>query len=86
MNRYTIIISSRAKKDIEGLPDNLKARIANVLYNILAPNPFLGKALKADLKGRYSYRVGDYRIIYSIVKRELIIQIIKVSHRKEVYR
>jgi len=86
MNRYAIIISSRAKKDIESLPDNLKARIANVLYNILAPNPFLGKALKADLKGRYSYRIGDYRIIYSIVKRELIIQIIKVSHRREVYR
>jgi len=86
MNRYAIIISSRAKKDIEALPDNLKARIANVLYNILSPNPFLGKALKADLKGKYSYRVGDYRIIYSIVKRELIIQIIKVSHRREVYR
>ncbi|MCX5692061.1 MAG: type II toxin-antitoxin system RelE/ParE family toxin, partial [Candidatus Omnitrophica bacterium] len=30
--------------------------------------------------------VGDYRIIYSILKRELIIQIIKVSHRREVYR
>jgi len=86
MNRYTIIISSRAKKDIESLPDNLKTRIANALYNVLAPNPFLGKALKADLKGMYSYRVGDYRIIYSIVKHELIIQIIKVSHRREVYR
>ncbi|MDP2943646.1 MAG: type II toxin-antitoxin system RelE/ParE family toxin [Candidatus Omnitrophota bacterium] len=86
MNRCTITISSRAKKYIESLPDNLKARIANALYNILAPNPFLGKALKADLKGRYSYRVGDYRIIYSIVKHELIIQIIKVSHRREVYR
>lgn len=86
MNAYTIIISARAKKDIENLPDNIKPRIANALYNILAPNPFLGKALKADLKGLYSYRVGDYRIIYGIVKHELIIQVIKVSHRREVYR
>lgn len=86
MNLYAITISYRAKKDIDSLPDNIKSRIANALYNVLAPNPFLGKALKADLKGLYSYRVGDYRIIYSILKRELIIQIIKVSHRREVYR
>lgn len=86
MNRYAIIISSRAKKDIDSLPDNIKSRIANVLYNVLSPNPFLGKALKADLKGLYSYRVGDYRIIYNILKRELIIQIIKISHRREAYR
>ena len=86
MSLYTIIISPRAKKDIESLPDNLKSRISHALCNVLAPNPFLGKALKADLKGKYSYRIGDYRIIYSIVKHELIIQVIKVNHRREAYR
>ena len=86
MKRYTIIIAPKAKKQIDGLPPNIKSKIANVLVNILAQNPFVGKALKAELKGLYSYRAGEYRIIYSILKHELVIQVIKVMHRREVYR
>ena len=80
------MIAPRAKNQIDELPSNIKSRIANVLENVLSQNPFIGKALKAELKGLYSYRVGDYRIIYSILKDRLIIQIIKVMHRREVYR
>ncbi len=86
MRDYGIIIASRAKKQIEGLPFNIKSRIGNVLIDVLAKDPFIGKALKAQLKGLYSYRVGDYRIIYSIVRQELIIQAVKVMHRREAYR
>ncbi len=86
MNSYSIIIASKAKKQIEALPPNIKSRIGDVLINVLTKDPFIGKALKAQLKGLFSYRVGDYRIIYSVVKDELVIQIIKVMHRREVYR
>ena len=86
MRSYSIVISPQARKDIESLPDNVKSRIANVLLNILAQNPFAGKALKAELKGLYSYRVGDYRIIYSVLRHTLIIQIVKVMHRRDAYR
>jgi len=86
MRRYSIIIAPRAKKEIDSLPRHIKSRIADVLMNVLAENPYIGKALKAELKGLYSYRAGDYRIIYSIKNRELIIQVIKVMHRREVYR
>jgi mRNA interferase RelE/StbE len=86
MTLYTIQIAPRAKKQIEILPENIKSRIADALSNILAKNPYMGKALKAGLKGLYSYRVGDYRIIYSIVRHQLIIQVIKVMHRREAYR
>lgn len=85
MSRYVIIISPRAKKEIDKLPPNIKSYIANAL-DILAENPFIGKVLKAELKGLYSYRVGDYRIIYAIIKHRLIIQVVKVMHRREVYR
>jgi mRNA interferase RelE/StbE len=83
---YSIIFSSSAAKQVGKLPANIKSRIDNVLCNVLAVNPFEGKALKADLSGLYSYRVGAYRIIYKIVKDRLVIQIIKVMHRREVYR
>jgi len=86
MKRYSIIIAPRAKKQIDGLPPNIKNKIADVIINVLAQNPFIGKSLKAELKGLYSYRVGDYRIIYSIIDDRLIVQIIKVMHRREVYR
>jgi len=85
MNRYTIIFAPQVKKQIEELPSKIKTRIANSLDE-LAFNPYLGKGLKAAFKGLFSYRIGDYRIIYTIIRNKLIIQIIKVMHRREVYR
>ncbi len=85
MSRYDIIIAPRAKKEIDSLEANIKLRIGNALM-LLAEDPFVGKSLKADLKGLYSYRVGDYRIIYSIVRHVLLIQVLKVMHRRESYR
>lgn len=83
--RYTVIIAPRAKKQIDKFLSRIKQKIATVLEELSA-NPFLGKALKADLKGLYSYRVGSYRVIYSLLRHKLIIQVIKVMHRKDVYR
>lgn len=85
MKQYTVIIAPRAKKEIDELPLKVKSRIANAL-DVLSYNPYTGKALKADLKGLYSYRVGDYRIIYDISRNKLVIEVIKVMHRREVYR
>lgn len=48
--------------------------------------PFQGKCLKGKLKGDYSLRVGDYRIIYTIHKAKLIVYIIDLGHRKEIYK
>ena len=86
MKHYEIVIAPRAKKQIDRLPEHVKSRIGNTLLKVLSVDPFIGKPLKADLKGLYSYRVGDYRILYSVYKTKLIVQIVKVMHRKEVYR
>ena len=85
MSRYNIIIAPRAKKEIDSLEAAVKLRIGNALI-LLVEDPFVGKSLKADLKGLYSYRVGDYRIIYSIIRYVLLIQVLKVMHRRESYR
>jgi mRNA interferase RelE/StbE len=46
----------------------------------------LGKPLKADLAGLWRYRVGDYRILCQIQDREVVVLVISVGHRKDVYR
>ena len=86
MTRYRIRIVPKVDKQIDSLPENIRSKVIKVIIDILATNPCLGKPLKAELKGRYSYRVADYRIIYSIMKQELLIQIIRVAHRREAYR
>ena len=86
MMRYAIVFAPRAAKQIERFPPNIKFRIGRALSDVLARDPFIGTALKADLKGLYSYRVGDYRILYSVSRNRLIIRVIKVMHRREVYR
>jgi len=53
---------------------------------LLCENPLLGKPLKDKLKGKYSLRVGVYRIIYSFQKAELIVYVLDIGHRSEIYR
>jgi len=85
---YKIILLPEAKrfyKRIFAYNKELFERIDKAL-EFLKSNPFLGKPLKDKLKGKYSLRVGIYRIIYSVEKRELIIYILDIGHRREIYR
>ena len=77
---YTVIIAPTAKKQIDKLPSKIKEKIANALEE-LSKNPHLGKALKAQLKGLYSYRIGNYRIICDVLRHRLFVRVIKVMHR-----
>ena len=83
--KYGILISSGAKKQIDRLPSGIKVKIGNAILEI-ASDPFIGKALKAALKGLYSLRVGNYRIFYEINNKTIYVYILKVMHRKEAYR
>jgi mRNA interferase RelE/StbE len=84
---YRIVLLSAARKFYKGLftsDKGLFKRIDNAL-EALKSNPFLGKPLKDRLKGKYSLRVGVYRIIYSIEKKEIVIYVLDIGHRREVY-
>ncbi|NQT34303.1 type II toxin-antitoxin system RelE/ParE family toxin [bacterium] len=52
----------------------------------IASNPYAGKPLDGVYEGMRSWRVGDWRIIYRIYKQQLLVLIIEVANRKEVYR
>jgi addiction module RelE/StbE family toxin len=86
MNRFFVVISPSAKKDIDRLQPRMKERIGRIINDILSTNPYLGKTLKAQMRGLYSYRAGDYRIIYAIIRNKLVIHILQVAHRREAYR
>jgi len=83
---YPIKFSNTASGQFQKLKDKkLKERVASALEYI-ASVPFIGKPLQAEFKGCYSYRIGDYRVIYSFSKTAKYIGIIRIDHRREVYR
>jgi len=85
---YRVVLLSEAQKFYKKLfiyDKKLFERINNALEALRA-NPFLGKPLKDKLKGKYSLRVGVYRVIYTINKQEIVIYVLDIGHRKEIYR
>lgn len=85
---YKVFLTSAAKKEYKHLHKTNKSvfkRIRNVLLS-LAEDPTQGKPLKMSLKGKWSYRVGVYRIIYSIEKNILTVYVLSIGHRREIYR
>ena len=72
------------KEDLPQIPANLRNTIKKAIEERLLLDPILyGKPLRKSLKGHRKLRVGDYRIIYRIQGRDIII--LKIGHRKEVY-
>jgi mRNA interferase RelE/StbE len=63
----------------------LYRRLVTVIRS-LAEEPYQGKKLKGVLANRYSLRVGNYRIIYRIFKDRLVVFVIDIGHRREIYR
>lgn len=82
---YRLEFAKRVQKDIKKLDSKTKIRIYACFSN-LARNPFIGKKLQGDLKNQYSVRVWPYRIIYEIYQSTLLILVVKIAHRKDVYR
>ena len=88
MASYRIELSDQAVRVIQRMakrePEICK-RVTQAL-DYLERNPFEGKPLKGGLKGRHSYRVGSYRVIYLVRRRELLVLMIDIGHRRDIYR
>lgn len=85
MKKYTIKFTKEAKKKIQKLDPSIKPVIKKAIES-LAENPYRGKPLSYDLAGLYSLRTSDYRIIYRVNGEELVIIVITVGHRREIYK
>jgi mRNA interferase RelE/StbE len=81
---YRVLYTEEAARRIGKLDKAVKERVAKAIVR-LSENPELGKRLTGLLSDRWSYRVGDWRILYKVRKNELVILVLTVGHRRDVY-
>jgi mRNA interferase RelE/StbE len=87
--RWSISFEPKAEKDLQKLSAADRARVLRYLQEHIAPldDPrALGKALAADFAGAWRYRVGDIRIIVCLEYDVLVVLVLEVGNRREVYR
>ena len=82
---YKLLYANEAKKNIEKLPAKKKRQIKEAAERI-AQNPEIGKHLTHELKGLQSYRSGNYRIIYRVYHKEILVLILTIGQRKDIYK
>lgn len=81
---YKLRISSRSENEIKKISHPHQRAIILAVAEI-KEEPFLGKPLTRELTGRFSFRVGVYRIIYKVNKKDKVIDILTIGHRATVY-
>ncbi|MCX5847019.1 MAG: type II toxin-antitoxin system RelE/ParE family toxin [Deltaproteobacteria bacterium] len=85
MAEYRVYFRVSVEKDLIAIP---KSNLKKILQRIkkLSENPRPSGCEKLTGQERYRIRQGRYRIVYSIQDRELTVWIVKVGHRKDIYR
>lgn len=82
---FSIRIKGSAAKELNRVaePDRLRPVTA---IDRLAQSPYLGTALKGDLRGLRRLQVGDYLVLYEVRKQELVVLVVRVAPRQTAYR
>jgi len=86
--RYTVEYTKKAVKDLKKLDKYTRALILSWIEKQLVgcEDPRVhGKALTANRSGQWRYRVGDYRIIANIQDEKIIILVLEIGHRRDIY-
>ena len=82
--KYQIVIDKKALKELTKIPASQRALIEKKIDELATnPRPSGNKKLKGS--EFYRIRSGDYRVIYAIEDGVLVITVVKVAHRKDVY-
>jgi len=84
-SRYRVFLTKEARRNIEKLDPSIRKTIRKAIESLMI-NPLKGKPLAYDLAGLHSLRTADYRIIYRIREMQLIIIVVAVGHRREIYK
>ena len=83
---YSILLAPFAERQLTFLTDSVQKRIVKRLKSLREnPRPQGVKKLAGE-ENLYRIREGDYRIIYAVQDKELIVLVVKIGNRKEVYR
>ena len=86
---WTIEFLPNARRELQRLDQTIQPRLIRYLEErviALGDPRRLGKPLRGDKGELWSYRVGSYRIICTIEERRLVVVVVSVGHRRDVYR
>lgn len=84
---WNLVVAGPARRAVERLPERVAAAVLDFMLGPLLENPHrVGRALRGDLSGLHSARVGTYRIVYQIRDTDHTVRVVYVDHRADVYR
>jgi len=85
MAAYSLVFKASVQKDFEGIPKKDLRKILSCIKS-LAGEPRPHGCEKLTGQNRYRVRQGRYRIVYAVQDEERIVIVVKVGHRKDIYR
>lgn len=84
---YGITFATGGRRAVARLPEKVATAAVEFVYGSLADNPRrVGKPLIGDLKGTWSARRGDYRVLYDVDDEAQVVTVLAVTHRADAYR
>lgn len=82
---YSVSIKQSAAKALTKIARDDQLRIIDAIDQ-LAVNPAAGGVLKGEYAGLRRIRIGNYRVVYEVQDQKLIVLVVRIGHRREVYR
>ena len=86
--KYNVVFSERAKRQLKKLDKHISSLIIGWLEKNIqgSENPRVhGKGLVENKSGQWRYRIGDYRVICEIIDKQVVVLVLEVGHRKDIY-
>ncbi|MBU0578541.1 type II toxin-antitoxin system RelE/ParE family toxin [Patescibacteria group bacterium] len=87
MKQYHIQVSSRAQKDLKKIDSKAQQRIIEAIFKLKTQRrsqqfrPLVGSKI-----AQFRLRVGDYRVLYDVYDQDQIVLLLRIGHRKNIYR
>lgn len=82
---YNLKFKRSVAKDLKKIGREEGEKILRAIRETLLPDPSCGKRLKGNLAAIWSFRAGDYRVLYTFNDSELVVLVLRIGHRREVY-
>lgn len=83
---YTIQWAPRALRDLKSLDHSIQKRVSKHIDSLQTDPRSAGCKKMEGMDGVYRLRIGDYRIIYQIKDSMLLVLVLKIGHRRDIYR
>ncbi len=83
---YKLRFDDKVVKDLRKIDGVWRKRIISKIRDVLTSDPCSGKKLIGDLSPFWRLRVGNYRVIYTIDEGLVTVEVIKIKHRRDVYK